>query len=63
MHRGLPKKRSVTTADTVKAMRDTGIEVSEKDAEIILEFLYFLAKLTVKQYINNNYSDDEKAVI
>lgn len=57
MHRDSPKKRSVTAADTVTAMRDAGIEVSEKDAEIILEFLYFLAKLAVNQYVNNNCSD------
>ena len=59
MSKELLKKRNVTTADTVKALRKNGIEVSEKDAEIILDFLYFLAKLTVNQYVNNNYSNDK----
>jgi len=59
MHTESPKKRNVTAADTVKAMRDTGIEVSEKDAEIILDFLYFLAKLTVNQYVNYNKEDQK----
>ena len=59
MSKELLKKRNVTAADTVKALRKNGIEVSEKDAEIILDFLYFLAKLTVNQYVNNNYSNDK----
>jgi hypothetical protein len=59
MSKELLKKRNVTSADTVKALRKNGIEVSEKDAEIILDFLYFLAKLTVNQYVNNNYSNDK----
>lgn len=54
MSKELLKKRNVTTADTVKALRKNGIEVSEKDAEIILDFLYILAKLTVNQYVNND---------
>lgn len=55
----LKKKRNLTTADSVKALRQNGIDVSEKDAEIILDFLYFLAKLTVNQYVNNNFSDEK----
>jgi hypothetical protein len=47
------KKRSITTGDTVKVMQENGMEISEKDAEIILDFLYFLAKLTVDQYVND----------
>jgi hypothetical protein len=53
------KKRNLTTADAIKALRQNGIEVSEKEADIILDFLYFLAKLTVNQYVNNQ-SDTEK---
>ena len=34
-----------------------GSEVSEKDAEIILDFLYFLAKLSVNQYLNTDYDN------
>ena len=57
MSKALLKTRKVTTADTIKALRENGVEISEKDAEIILDFLYFLAKLAVNQYINNKYSD------
>jgi hypothetical protein len=59
MSKELLKKRNVTSADTIKALRKNSIEVSEKDAEIILDFLYFLAKLTVNQYVNDNYSDNK----
>jgi hypothetical protein len=59
MSKELLKKRNVTTADTVKALRKNGIEISEKDAEIILDFLYFLAKLTVNQYVKNNYGESK----
>jgi len=52
------KERKLTPADTIAALRKNGIEISEKDAEIILDFLYILAKLTVNQYVNNNQGDD-----
>jgi hypothetical protein len=58
MSKELLRKRNVTTADTIKAMRTMGNEISEKDAEIILDFLYFLAKLTVNQYVNNESDID-----
>ena len=47
------KNKSVTTKDTIKALRNDGIEISEIEAEKILDFLYFLAKLTVNQNVNN----------
>ncbi|WP_166727688.1 hypothetical protein [Mucilaginibacter gilvus] len=47
------KNKTVTTTDTIKALRKDGIEISENEAEKILDFLYFLAKLTVNQYVNN----------
>jgi hypothetical protein len=53
MSKGQLKNKSVTTKDTIKALRNDGIEISENEAEKILEFLYFLAKLTVNQYVNN----------
>jgi hypothetical protein len=62
MGKELKRTRSVTTADTIKAMRENGIEVSEKDAEIILDFLYFLAKLTVNQYVNYHQDDVNRPV-
>lgn len=53
MSKGQLKNKSVTTKDTIKSLRSDGIEISENEAEKILEFLYFLAKLTVNQYVNN----------
>jgi hypothetical protein len=46
------QKRNITPAQAVKILRKNGIETDENNAKIILEFLYFLAKLTVKQYFN-----------
>lgn len=46
------KKRNITPAQAVKILRENGIETDEINAKIILDFLYFLAKLTIKQYFN-----------
>lgn len=53
MKAGLSEKRSITPEHTIKALRENNIEVSENEAEEILDFLYFLAKLTVNQYVND----------
>lgn len=59
MSKELLRKRKVTTTDTIKALHENGIEVSEKDAQIVLDFLYFLAKLTVNQYFTSNCKDEK----
>jgi hypothetical protein len=41
------EKRSVTVNDAIRHLAKNGVKVSEKEAEEILEFLYFLAKLIV----------------
>jgi len=48
------KKRNITPEQAVKILRKNGIETNEKDAKIILDFLYFLAKLSVDQYLKDN---------
>ena len=48
-----PDNRSITPEKAQKILLQNGVEVNEKEAEEILEFLYFLAKLTVNQYVNN----------
>lgn len=58
MHKDLQKKRNITTKDAIRAMNENGIQISEKEAEEILDFLYFLAKLTVNQYIKNEGDGD-----
>jgi hypothetical protein len=45
-------KRNITPEQAIKVLKKNGIEATEKDAEIILDFLYLLAKLTVNQYFN-----------
>jgi len=35
-------------------LKEKGVELDEKSAEKVLDFLYFLAKLTVNQIITNN---------
>ena len=47
------KKRNITPQKAVAILRKEGYEINEKEAEIILDFLYFLAKLTVNQYIKD----------
>jgi hypothetical protein len=56
MERAGLKKRNISTSEAIGQMRKKGIDINEKDAEIILDFLYFLAKLTVNHYINNKDS-------
>ena len=58
MHKDLQKKRNITTKDTIRAMNENGIQISEKEAEEILDFLYIIAKLTVNQYINNEGKEE-----
>lgn len=53
MKAGLPEKRNVTPQQTVKILEQNGLKISEKEAEEILDFLYFLGKLSVDQYINS----------
>ncbi|TFF38481.1 hypothetical protein [Mucilaginibacter psychrotolerans] len=53
MKAGNSEKRNVTPEQTIKTLRENNIEVSENDAKEILDFLYFLAKLAVNQYIKD----------
>lgn len=45
-------QRGVTTEQAIGILKKEGVEVDEKDAEIILDFLCILAKLAVNQYVN-----------
>lgn len=51
MKAGLSERKNITPQQAVKILEQNGLKVSEKDAEIILDFLYFLGKLSVNQYI------------
>jgi hypothetical protein len=61
---GLSGKRNVSPQQAIEILKENGYEVNEKEAETILDFLYFLGKLTVDQYIKDisktnhiNYED------
>ncbi|MES2267914.1 MAG: hypothetical protein V4520_14225 [Bacteroidota bacterium] len=47
-------KKNISPAQAVKVLRAKGVNITEKDAEKILDFLYFLGKLTVNQYLKDN---------
>ena len=45
-------RRNITTEKAVEILKKNGIEVNKEQAEKILDFMYFLAKLSVHQYFN-----------
>ena len=49
MKAGLSEKRNVTPQQAVKILEQSGLKISEKEAEEILDLMYFLAKLIVNQ--------------
>ncbi len=53
MKAGLSEKRNVTPQQAVKILEQNGLKISEKEAEEILDFMYFLGKLSVDRYINS----------
>jgi len=54
----LKENRKVKPADVIKILSKYGREISREDAQKILDFLYFLGKLTVNQYIKENSTAD-----
>jgi len=53
-------KRKITAEIAVKILKKNNIEVDEKEAEIILEFMYFLGELSVSLYFKD-FNNDESA--
>ncbi|MGK9118260.1 hypothetical protein [Olivibacter jilunii] len=47
------EKRSIAPNQAIKILEKSGLKVSEKEAEDILEIMYFLAKLLFKQNLNS----------
>jgi hypothetical protein len=60
MKAGLSEKRNVTPQQAVKILDQNGLKKNEKEAEEILDFLYFLAKLTVNQGIKEQLTTISK---
>jgi hypothetical protein len=44
-----PKKRKITPEKAVAILKKNGVEIDEKNAEKVLDLMYFLAKLIVDQ--------------
>ncbi|RCH53604.1 hypothetical protein DJ568_16785 [Mucilaginibacter hurinus] len=44
MNKSVYKKRSVTTKDVIQCLNKNGVQVSESEAEEVIDFLYFLAE-------------------
>ncbi len=44
-------KYSITPEQAVKILREHGTIVTIEEAKLILEFMYKIAKLSVKQYV------------
>ncbi len=53
MNTNLPEKRNVTTEQAVKVLQKNGVELSEKKMAEVLDFMYFLAKLALDQYLKD----------
>jgi len=50
----LRQKRKVTAEKAVAMLKEKGVEMDEKNAEKVLDLLYFFAKLTVNQCIKGD---------
>lgn len=50
------EKRNVTPDQAVRILRKNGIEVSEKEARKILDFMYIIAKLAIRDYFSDSTS-------
>ncbi len=44
-------KRNVTPEKAMEILKEKGVEISEKNAQELLDLMYLLAKLSVDQYI------------
>ncbi len=56
MKAGLSEKRNVTPQQAVRILKQNGLKISEKEAENVLDLMYFLAKLIVNQNFKNENS-------
>lgn len=50
MRSRLLEKRNITPQQAIKLLAKHGIKANEEQAKVILDFLYILAKSTLKRY-------------
>lgn len=48
------EKRNITPDQAVRILRKNGIEVTEKEAKKILDFMYIMAKLAIRDYFSDS---------
>lgn len=58
MQQDIQNKRNITAKDAIRILHENGVEISEKEAEKLLDLMYFFGKLTVNQYINDKSTID-----
>jgi len=61
MKAGSSEKRSVTPKQAIAILEKNGYQINEEEAQEILDFLYFLGKLTVNQYIKDAANIKQKS--
>lgn len=50
------EKRNITPDQAVRILRKNGIEVTEKEARKILDFMYIIAKLAIRDCFSDSTS-------
>lgn len=45
----LIRKQNITPEKAIKILSESGIDIDKKDAQEVLDIMYFLAKLIVRQ--------------
>lgn len=50
MNRKIDAKRNISASKAVDTLRQYGTNISEEDAEIVLDFMYKMSKLTVENF-------------
>jgi hypothetical protein len=49
-----PEKGKITAAQAVKILAKSGCQITEQEAEKVLDLMYFLSKLIVEQNFSGN---------
>jgi len=49
MRNFLDRKRNITAEKAIKILSQSGINIDKKDAQEVLDIMYFLAKLIIRQ--------------
>jgi hypothetical protein len=49
METGFIEKRNINPQQAIEILKKSGVEISEEEAEKVLDVLYFLAELIVEQ--------------